>query len=127
MHQPLRRVAPPVLALALTLLPAVFAAPVLAAGGARNASPVATPAVLRTIPPPADVASFAAHVPGLRPELLTQALGAAAEARREGLSRSSLLTVIDYTLPSTEPRLWVLDLARQRVLFHELVAHGKNS
>ncbi|HSG38159.1 MAG TPA: murein L,D-transpeptidase catalytic domain family protein, partial [Thermoanaerobaculia bacterium] len=35
-----------------------------------------------------------------------------------------LLTIIDYSLPSTQPRLWVLDLARGEVLFHELVAHG---
>jgi hypothetical protein len=38
-----------------------------------------------------------------------------------------LLTVIDYSLPSVRPRLWVLDLAGNRVLFHELVAHGMNS
>ena len=37
------------------------------------------------------------------------------------------MTVIDYSLPSTAPRLWVLDLARHRVLFHELVAHGAGS
>ena len=35
--------------------------------------------------------------------------------------------MIDYGLPSTEPRLWVFDLDAQRVLFHELVAHGRNS
>ncbi len=35
--------------------------------------------------------------------------------------------VIDYTRPSTEPRLWVFDLNRTRVLFEELVAHGRNS
>jgi hypothetical protein len=38
-----------------------------------------------------------------------------------------LLTVIDYSKPSTEPRLWVLDLARERVLFEERVAHGQGS
>jgi hypothetical protein len=38
-----------------------------------------------------------------------------------------LLTVIDYSLPSTERRLWVIDVARHRVLFHELVAHGRNT
>ena len=38
-----------------------------------------------------------------------------------------LLTVIDYSLPSTARRLWVLDVARKRVLFHELVAHGEGS
>lgn len=37
------------------------------------------------------------------------------------------LAVIDYSLPSTEQRLWVFDLQRRTLLFHELVAHGRNS
>ena len=37
------------------------------------------------------------------------------------------LTVIDYSLPSTDPRLWVFDVATGRVLFKELVAHGKGT
>ncbi|HKW02330.1 MAG TPA: murein L,D-transpeptidase catalytic domain family protein [Vicinamibacterales bacterium] len=38
-----------------------------------------------------------------------------------------LLTVIDYSRPSTEPRLWVLDLVSHAILQRELVAHGKGS
>lgn len=38
-----------------------------------------------------------------------------------------LLTVVDFDLPSTEKRLWVVDLASHKVLFHTLVAHGHNS
>jgi len=38
-----------------------------------------------------------------------------------------LLTVIDYSRPSTEPRLWVLDLASRAIVQRELVAHGKGS
>lgn len=34
------------------------------------------------------------------------------------------LTVIDYSRPSTEPRLWVFDVQRAVLLFKELVAHG---
>ena len=37
------------------------------------------------------------------------------------------LTLIDYSLPSTTPRLWVFDLHSGKLLFHELVAHGRNS
>jgi len=40
---------------------------------------------------------------------------------------AEILTVIDYSQPSTDERLWVLDLATNEVLFNELVAHGKNS
>lgn len=37
------------------------------------------------------------------------------------------LSVIDYSRPSTEPRLWVFDVDTRRLLFEELVAHGKNT
>ncbi|SNC75536.1 L,D-transpeptidase catalytic domain [Hymenobacter gelipurpurascens] len=38
-----------------------------------------------------------------------------------------LLTVVDFSLPSTQKRLWVLDLGAKQVKFHTLVAHGHNS
>jgi hypothetical protein len=66
--------------------------------------------------------------PGLSPKVLSRALDAVASARASGFSgRDDLLTVIDYSLPSTKPRLWVLDLANGKVLFRELVAHGQGS
>ena len=37
------------------------------------------------------------------------------------------LTVIDYSLPSVQPRLWVLDLDGIAILHRELVAHGRGS
>ena len=37
------------------------------------------------------------------------------------------LTLIDYSLPSARPRLWVFDLRSGQLLFKELVAHGRNS
>ncbi|MES2885880.1 MAG: murein L,D-transpeptidase catalytic domain family protein [Pseudomonadota bacterium] len=45
---------------------------------------------------------------------------------RDGVS-TSRLAVIDYSKPSTKPRLWVFDLASRRLMFEELVAHGRNS
>ena len=41
--------------------------------------------------------------------------------------RRELLTVIDYSVSSSLPRLFVFDLAARKLLFRELVAHGKNS
>src|SRR5579872_3595049 len=65
---------------------------------------------------------------GLSPKAFSAALDAVSCARGRGVSgNSDVLTVIDYSLPSTQPRLWVLDLARRKVLFHELVAHGAGS
>lgn len=38
-----------------------------------------------------------------------------------------VLTIIDFERSSTQKRLWVIDLKKQAVLFHTLVAHGKNT
>src|SRR5262245_44135055 len=62
-----------------------------------------------------------------RPEVLDLARRAYRCGDAAGKFDAPLLTVIDYSRPSTERRLWVIDLARNRVLFHELVAHGERS
>jgi hypothetical protein len=62
-----------------------------------------------------------------RPEVMRLALRAWECGRSAGLFAAPIVTVIDYSLPSTERRLWVVDLAARRVLFHELVAHGVGS
>jgi hypothetical protein len=71
--------------------------------------------------------SASVTAPGLRPQVLALALKAYEHARQLGQTASSIVTLIDYSLPSTEPRLWVLDVRRGALLFHELVAHGKQS
>ncbi len=38
-----------------------------------------------------------------------------------------IVTIIDFSLPSTEKRLFILDLKKQEILYHTLVAHGKNT
>ncbi|MDQ3269099.1 MAG: murein L,D-transpeptidase catalytic domain family protein, partial [Pseudomonadota bacterium] len=37
------------------------------------------------------------------------------------------LAVIDYSLPSTSPRMWVFELGEPKLLYAEHVAHGKHS
>ncbi|MGI9245257.1 MAG: murein L,D-transpeptidase catalytic domain family protein [Steroidobacteraceae bacterium] len=69
-----------------------------------------------------------AAAPAANPRVLELAARAAECARRQGvLDGFRHLAVIDYSLPSTEPRLWVFDLSRHRLLFQELVAHGRNT
>jgi hypothetical protein len=56
------------------------------------------------------------------------ALGAANCAVQSGaVPNPSTLTVIDYSKPSAEKRLWVFDLRSHALLYEELVAHGKGS
>jgi len=74
------------------------------------------------------VSSLVTQAPGLRPDVLKLALAASASAEDRGLVvRHDLLTVIDYSLPSSQPRLFIFDLSTQKLLFRELVAHGKGS
>ncbi|HUP48132.1 MAG TPA: murein L,D-transpeptidase catalytic domain family protein [Thermoanaerobaculia bacterium] len=74
------------------------------------------------------ISHLAAQAPGLRPDVLRLAIDASACAAQRGLvKRRELLTVIDYSIASTEPRLFVFDLGARELLFRELVAHGKNS
>jgi hypothetical protein len=41
--------------------------------------------------------------------------------------KKPLLTVIDFTLPSTEKRLWVIDVEKREILLNSVVAHGRNT
>jgi L,D-transpeptidase-like protein len=88
-------------------------------GAALAAPPAASLAVLE-----GDLLQSAT---GLHPEALHRALISWDALRARGEVQSPLLSVIDYGLPSTEKRMWVFDLSSERVLFHELVAHGRNS
>ena len=60
-------------------------------------------------------------------DVLKAGLRAYLKAQQRGLDRKELLTVIDYSKPSTEKRLWVIDLRHSHVLFNTWVTHGQNS
>ena len=96
------------------------------AGSAVGACAAAAPAAL----PPAQLADMLARA---APGADRKVLQLAAKAMTCALRRPELgidptrLSVIDYSRPSTEQRMWVFDLARQTLLFEEWVAHGRNS
>lgn len=48
-------------------------------------------------------------------------------ASKNNLEHNKILTIIDYSLPSTQKRLWVLDLHQNKLLYHTYVAHGIKS
>lgn len=92
---------------------------------------LATPLLAEPCPvtqPESLISSLLGQAPGLSAKVLHLALNAATCAGIRGLvKRRDLLTVIDYSLPSSEPRLFVFNLVTQKLLFRELVAHGRNS
>jgi hypothetical protein len=70
----------------------------------------------------------AAMKSGVSADVLNLALGAVSCGIASGdLQTPPTLTLIDYSLPSTTPRLWVFNLGSGKLLFSELVAHGRNS
>ena len=79
--------------------------------------------------PPAElVNSVAAQAAGVSPDVLDLAVGAIRCAVHAGdIAPPPTLTLIDYSRPSTEPRLWVFDLRTGEMRFRELVAHGKGT
>ena len=94
---------------------AIFVA-VTVAGGARERALAETSAWNR------------ASLGTIDPHVFDLALGAARCAVRSGaIVDPSTLTVIDYSRPSSEKRLWVFDLQTRELLYEELVAHGQGS
>lgn len=109
--------------------PTAVKAPALDPLAAAPAAVEPVPAAVEpAVAEPSLFATLAAAAPTLDRQVLERALAAAACAVAEGEARrDEILTVIDYSLPSAKKRLWTFDLARGKLLFHERVAHGKNT
>jgi hypothetical protein len=79
-------------------------------------------------PQPSSLLERLERLPGAPSErVLRLALQARQCALQRGIGRGDLLALIDYTRPSTDRRFWLLDLSQPRIVFHELVAHGRGS
>ncbi|MGO3699185.1 MULTISPECIES: murein L,D-transpeptidase catalytic domain family protein [Halomonas] len=77
--------------------------------------------------PPPGVLSLNHQLLQLAPSATPEALRLAAQALSCADPNVERLAVIDYSLPSTERRLWVFDLRQHTLLFEELVSHGQGS
>lgn len=68
------------------------------------------------------------QAPRIDPKVLDLALSAVSCAQGNGVATDAKrLAVIDYSRSSLTPRLWVFDLSRHTLLYHEVVAHGQGS
>src|SRR5215203_2372385 len=70
----------------------------------------------------------ASAIGNIEVDVFEMALNAASCAVKTGaVDAPGTLTVIDYSKPSTERRLWVFDLKSRELVYEELVAHGQGS
>ena len=123
--------------LALTVASAVLlaacAAPERRASAPSTLPPVVQQSAVDVAPAPMTPAPglferISRLAPDLDPGVLALALEARACALRNGeVGDDARLAVIDYSRPSTQKRLWVFDMARDALLFHEHVAHGSGT
>lgn len=60
-------------------------------------------------------------------ESFTKALEGFYSLKEKGMITKDILTLVDFSLSSNVKRLWVIDLSTNTVLFHSLVAHGRNT
>ena len=65
----------------------------------------------------------------LNPEVFEKAFLGFNKLKKAGKlpETSNLISIVDFSLSSTQKRLWVIDLEKKVVVFNSLVAHGKNT
>ena len=86
-------------------------------------SPAATAEVSKALYNELDLASN-----GMKPEVLELALKGFNKLADEGkLTRQDKITIVDFSQPSNQKRLYVIDLDKKQVLFQSLVSHGRGT
>lgn len=64
---------------------------------------------------------------GLQEEAFEQAYKGYYKLLEQGMVQNEVLTIADFSKPSSDERLFVIDMEKGKILFHTLVAHGRNS
>lgn len=65
--------------------------------------------------------------PSLDSQVLSTAISAMQCALSNGADPAKRLAVIDFSLPSSDKRLWIFDLQKKELVLHDFVAHGNRS
>lgn len=73
------------------------------------------------------IAHLSQKAPKLNQKVLKTALSAYQCAKQKGQVKKPILTVIDYSLPSSKQRMWIFDMKEEKLLYNTHVAHGRNS
>jgi len=68
-----------------------------------------------------------AQANNLDPKVIKIGITAYLNAKKMGISNKTILTLVDYSKPSSVQRLWVIDLKTLKVLYNTWVSHGKYS
>jgi hypothetical protein len=64
---------------------------------------------------------------GLKKNVIQLGLHAYRYAQKHATVKKPVLTIIDYTIRSSKPRMWIIDIKQGKLLMEALVANGKNS
>jgi hypothetical protein len=67
------------------------------------------------------------NAPSLNSDAIKLGVEAYNHAEKMGMDKQKVLTIIDYSQPSSKQRLWVIDMNDGHVIYNTLVAHGKGS
>lgn len=74
-----------------------------------------------------EIQSLKNNAPHIDKKVLQLALNAYRKVDHQGRVKNPTLTVIDFSLPSNQQRMWIFDMKKDALIFKTWVAHGKNS
>lgn len=105
---------------------------------ASNKSAKNKPAVVEESTPTIDVAKqtkalkraeklFKKNAHDMQPAVVDKVMRTLRCAIENNVDHNNILTVIDYSLPSSQKRFWVFDLPKSKLLYHTYVSHGLKS
>lgn len=102
----------------------VYLSPMIVFGHSSPVKVVPTP----MLAPPASIEEMLLREKGaLKQDVIDKVLSIMRCAKNYQLEYNPILTVIDYSMPASDKRLWVFDLTEKKLIFHTYVAHGIKS